>query len=203
MDRDQAVSSLGLVVLAAGDSRRMGAPKGLLPVGERPLLAWQLDRFQRAGGKSSVVVVGRDHELYRQALPGADMVRNLDPDKGAFSSLLLGLRRIFERPVRGAFVLPIDVPVADLSVWTSLAQPLTGGAAVVRPIHDGRRGHPVALSAAFCAKLMTAPPESRLDHEIRALPPDAIIDVSVDDPSISLNLNDPDAFAAWLRAGLR
>lgn len=180
-----------LVILAAGESSRMGAVKGLIEIGGIPLVSWQCQRFRDAGGRDICVVLGASAAMYLAAAPGLPHVINPQPERGPFSSLQVGLRHFAGR---SCFVLPVDVPAAKTATWVTLATALTLQVAVVRPRFDGRGGHPVLLSAPFAAALIdvsSTDPAARLDMQIRALPPAAVIDIEVDDPSLVINLNQP------------
>lgn len=206
---NNAGSSIGaaLVVLAGGTSARMGRPKALLPFQGRTWLDAQLQGFARAGGRDAIVVLSALDRL-RAALPWIDdalarevvtdglsvrAVHQPRPEEGPFSSLVLGLSAL---RARAAFVLPIDVPVCA-ATWRALASALDTHDAAV-PSHRGERGHPVLLSASFAARLRAIPidePDARLDRQLARADR---VEVSADDPSVLLDLDTPDEWAAWL-----
>ena len=105
------------VILAAGDSTRMGFPKALLLTRDgRPFVAAIAETFAAAGLTEIIVVTGRDHEriaaaLAHEALPvPPQVVRNLDPSRGQLSSLLIGIDRLSaETPA--VVVTLVDVPL--------------------------------------------------------------------------------------------
>lgn len=179
-----------VIVLAAGRSSRMGEPKGLVQVRGRSWLDVQLDAIERAGGRS-VVVLGADRQLYRQALPDLErralVALNEDPDRGPFSSLQCGLAMV--RAGAPVFVLPVDVPAASPSVWQDLQCALQGGVDAVVPELEGRGGHPVLLAGSTVVHLRSRPDTSRLDVELAALP--RVVRFPVKDPLVRLNLNAP------------
>jgi molybdenum cofactor cytidylyltransferase len=206
---NNADSSIGaaLVVLAGGASARMGQPKALLPFQGRTWLDAQLEGFARAGGRDAIVVVSAldrmrtalawiDDALAREVIADGLSVRAVHqprPEEGPFSSLVLGLSALRER---AAFVLPIDVPVCA-GTWHALAGAL-GDADAVVPAHHGRRGHPVLVSASFAARLSAIPidaPDARLDRQLARADR---VEVSVDDPTVLLDLDTPEEWAAWI-----
>ncbi len=187
-----------LVLLAGGRSTRMSLPKGLLEYKGQTWLTHQLEAFAAAGGERAVVVLGFDHEKYRERIPelnsksflglSLEVVVNSEPARGQFSSLLTGL----EKAQDGAFVLPVDVPAASPEIWRKLELALQEKVFVAQPVHDDRGGHPVLLSSAFVSCLLEIPPEEgRLDELIRELQPGELARVAVDDAKIELNLNQP------------
>ncbi|OFZ21492.1 MAG: hypothetical protein A2X94_08270 [Bdellovibrionales bacterium GWB1_55_8] len=205
-----------LVLLAGGQSSRMGEPKGLLRFGKRRWIEEQLHRFSFCGNKA-VVVLGYDHEKYLDAIPAfqdalqlwapwplphreelqLSVTVNQKPENGPFSSLGRGLNRLL--PDSDAFILPVDVPVAVPEVWRLLE---TRGRqrklSACIPEHQGKRGHPVWLSSRFAAHLRTLAPESpdsRLDQQIAALAQPLRDTIEVTDPKVTWNMNTPQEFA--------
>ena len=107
------------IVLAAGNSSRMGRPKALLPTGpEGELFLERMIRILLDGGVEEVVVVlGRDADLIRAAVPvAARPVRYVDNpayEDGQLSSLLAGLAAVDRPDVRAVMVTPVDLPLLD------------------------------------------------------------------------------------------
>ena len=118
-------------------------------------------------------------------------VENPEPDRGQLSSLLIGLAAIDRPGVRAALVTLIDVPlVAADTVRHLLAVARAERAAIVRPIHDGRHGHPVIFTRAFFDELRAADPSSGANavvHRHR----DAVRDVSVSDAGCVEDVDTP------------
>lgn len=91
------------IILAAGFSSRMGGFKPLMPLpspeGERPALDILLESYFRIGVHDIVVVSGyRGDEVDARARQAGTLgVRNLRPEDGMFSSVLLGLAHLPER----------------------------------------------------------------------------------------------------------
>lgn len=188
-----------LIVLAAGASSRMGEPKGLvrLPDG-RTWFAAQLAALPPVIARVTVIL-GFHADRYRAEVPELNapnigVLTNPRPEPGAFSSLQTGLRCV----AGAAFILPVDVPVAKPATWEALARAAKDGQSAVPTDDADRGGHPVLVSMALAAHLVTldpAAPESRLDVQMRAFPH---IRVPVGDPAIRCNLNTQADLAAWL-----
>ncbi|MFN7683867.1 MAG: NTP transferase domain-containing protein [Oligoflexia bacterium] len=200
-----------VVMLAAGRSSRTGSaglPKGLIEVQGKPWILGQLEALKRAGLSRVFVVLGHQKEVYEKVLgthrnfterSGVEvhLVHNPDPDRGSFSSLQCGLRAV---GLRGAWVLPVDVPCPTRAVWESLEQEaLVRSADAALPVHSGRGGHPVLISESFVCRLLDLSPdskESRLDHQIHALSPHQVARVEVTDERVLANLNTLADFAS-------
>lgn len=102
----------GLVV-AAGYSSRMGTSKPLLPLGDTTVLGQVLRRLRGGGASPLLVVTGhRGEEVAEEARRhGAVPVPNPDYPEGMFSSIRTGVLALEELDLRGAVLLPVDVPL--------------------------------------------------------------------------------------------
>jgi hypothetical protein len=84
--------SLGVVILAAGRSSRMGQPKLLLPWGASSILGHLIHQWQLLSAKQITVVCSQDNhginaELNRLNFPQASRIVNPNPERGMFSSI--------------------------------------------------------------------------------------------------------------------
>lgn len=187
------LASLPLIILAAGKSSRMGFPKGLMPYRGKKLLQYQIEHFFSLGGKKVVVVLGEHRERYLKEIPAlsnCQLVFNDQVDLGPFYSLQLALN-LLEND-KGAFLLPMDTPGANPSVWKSLAKSHQGKEWVSIPTFEERGGHPIILNRSFFKTLLNIDPqteEARLDLQIKKLSLDKILRLPVKDSRIRLNIN--------------
>ena len=101
-----------------------------------------------------------------------------------FSSVIKGLEQIQQTD---CFLLPIDTPCPDKTVWDSLLNELKG-AQVCIPEFEHKGGHPILLGSDLIPKILEKrnDPEARLDHFLRTC---NVKRVEVKDPKINFNLN--------------
>lgn len=184
-----------VILLAGGRSSRMGMPKGLIPVQGIPLLLWQWARLREVGVLDVILVLGFGAESYRPLFPQLDragirfqLVRNHFPERGPFSSMLVGLSRC-NGP---AFLLPVDVPCPTREVWHAIKEVVKKERAVI-PFFGNHGGHPVWLSGDFVAELRAHPPTDRLDEIIRGLPLKQKRRLDVADSRVVANWNTPES----------
>ena len=196
------LKKIPVIVLAAGDSQRMGIPKGLLDYHGKPFLSYQIESLFEIGFTDIIVVSGKDTALYQENIPElkkSTVIVNPQPERGLFSSIQSGLLRLKDKYQSGVFILPLDVPCPSKEVWNQLAAELSSSEANVSiPEFNGKRGHPVLLSDEFKQYLQTCSSDSRLDFEIRKqkeLQKAKII--SVNDKNITLNLNTLEEWEAF------
>jgi len=142
----QAVKErIGAVVLAAGESRRMGRPKQTLEWRGEPFVRWVAAAALQAGCDPVLVVLGANAEEVEQAVSGLNVrcVHNSDWAGGQSTSLRTGLNALPEN-CGGCLFLLADQP----QIPTTLLQRLIEGharnlAPITAPLLDGRRGNPV------------------------------------------------------------
>jgi molybdenum cofactor cytidylyltransferase len=185
------------IILAAGESSRMGRPKALLPFGDSGRSFVQhIAQALCDGGVEEALVVGRaddealQGELARVACPCRYVV-NPDPGRGQLSSLLCGLD-VADRPgVTGVLVTPVDVPFVSPAIVRALLERFgTARALVVRAVHAGRHGHPVIFSRAIFADLRRADPARGAKAVLHAHA-SAIVDVETDSPGVTEDVDSP------------
>jgi len=162
--------SFPVIVLAAGESKRMGEAKGLLNYRGKPFLSYQIEQLRKLGIWEIIVVLGKDFELYKEKiseLKDTVITVNPNPEKGQFSSVQFGLQALSKTHSTGVYVLPLDVPCPEMEVWEKLAIGLNKfDVNVTIPEVEGKKGHPVLLAKEFKEFLLSCSTDSRLDHEI-------------------------------------
>jgi molybdenum cofactor cytidylyltransferase len=210
---------LAVVILAAGESRRMGQPKALVPFPESFRNArsndadWlaahadaaptqpktflchlsEVTQHPRAG-ILRVVVGAHAREIQAQAkLDAEELVVNEDWQRGQLSSLQAAIRSLPEGATEGMLVCLVDHPLISAEMVGRVIGAFDGAKnKIVIPTYRGRRGHPVIFPSAMYAELLSAPEEIGARAVVRAHEGD-VIEVPVDEEGVVLNLNDPES----------
>ena len=188
------------VILAAGDSRRMGRPKALLPLGRKTFLQHVLDCHLTLG-TDPWVVLGRQHRQIRSRLEpaAARVLVNPDPDRGPLSSLLLVLKEL--DGYDGALVHAVDHPlVAKSTLRALLREHSRCPACILIPRHRGKKGHPVLFPQRFFAELKQAPMNQGARWVVRRRLSSQLL-VSVVDSGVVTNINLPEQVDRLRRTG--
>lgn len=139
------MSRVAAVVLAAGASTRMGAPKALLVWRGQPFVAHAI-ALARAVGAAPIVAVEGAHAIPDELLGTAVRVKNDAWSLGPLGSLQAGLRLALadDPPPQAVLVLSVDRPhVAPKTVVALVAAHLREPTCVWQPSCDGRHGHPI------------------------------------------------------------
>ncbi len=162
------------VVLAAGESRRMGEAKQLLPFGGKTVLQTVVDRLLLTRADGVLVVLGCKQEEIRQTILDRDIRIVLNPDyrEGMFSSVRSGISALPHDAT--AFVICLgDQPWVDPDVVDRLIQVhLKSGRGIVIPTCNGKRGHPTLISIHYRDEILGLSEEHGLKPLTRGHPED-------------------------------
>jgi molybdenum cofactor cytidylyltransferase len=184
------------IVLAAGASSRMGAPKALLDAGGETFVRRILSTLRDAGIRDAVVVIRPgDAAVVREVAAAryGRAIENPQPERGQLSSLVAGLNAVDAPDVDAALVTLVDVPlIVPGTVTTLLARARVSHAPIVRAVSGGRHGHPVIFTRALFDALRTADPAEGAKAVLRA---HAIEDVEVADPGVVQDFDTPGDYA--------
>ena len=181
---------LAAVVPAAGLSRRMGREKILLPFRGSTILETILQTLDSAGVSTIVAVVRPDlpEAAERARREGAIVVTNPHPDEKMLLSIQLGLAAL-PPELDAVFVWPADHP-AVLPATVHLLARAADPARALLPTYLSRRGHPVLIGRKLLPEIARIPMREGLRRLWRTRP-DAVLEVSVEDPGIVRNIDTP------------
>jgi molybdenum cofactor cytidylyltransferase len=193
------------LLLAAGDSDRMGSPKALLPWRGLPLLSHQLQQIQKSRIAECVVVLGRGADSLRPLVsppmrPGwkARAAYNPRHEEGKCGSILCGLTALSTQP-DGVMIAAVDQPL-DSRLLNALLETAegeweksdaAGRRSIIVPSFLGRRGHPPFFCSSLVSELMGISEESQGLKAVIRRNPARVLQMPWDDPGILLNLNTP------------
>ncbi|MDA0840416.1 MAG: nucleotidyltransferase family protein [Planctomycetota bacterium] len=188
------------VILAAGESSRMGKLKPLLPFGESTILETVIDQIGKAGIDEIFVVVGHEGKRIQETISSkvAGTIPNEDYRSGMFSSVLCAVRHLESRSKRPDGVL---VALADQPSITSVA--ISGLVTsfheypeeILVPTFKGRRGHPIIFPFSI---LKGATSYTGVDglRGFRELHSESVVEVAIDEKGILIDLDTPEEYEA-------
>jgi molybdenum cofactor cytidylyltransferase len=188
------------VVLAAGQSRRMGFPKALLPIDDHTFVQHVVATLAASRVAASYVVLGCDHQriVAEVDLAPAQVVLNPDWEQGQLSSLVAGLRALPAGEYDAALMALVDHPLIDLAVVDAIIAAFEQtGQPIVLPVHDGRRGHPVLFAARLFPELLAAPADQGARAVVRTHASE-VLEVPAAAPGILADIDTPQLYAEWV-----
>jgi len=181
------------IVLAAGESLRMGSPKMLLPWHGRSVVEAVVASLREGGLERILIVVGGGREGVEQALAGAQVGFAFNPAfaRGEMlSSIQAGLRAMDDE-TEAAMLTPGDLPrIRPATVRAVMEAMAAAPARIGVPVYGGRRGHPVLVPRAYWPALLALGEGDSLRTFLRAHE-DEIARVEVPDPGIHADLDTP------------
>ena len=195
------------VVLAAGESRRMGRNKLLLPWGETTVLGRTLANVRASAVHDVVVVTGHEREKVETVVAAAErlhdasdthtagphIVDNIDYANGMLATVQAAVRAL---PAASEAILVVlgDQPMVGPPTIDRLLTAYAGSpAGLVAPTYDGRRGNPVLIDRRYFAELLTLPPDAA-PRVLLARYPDDLLAVPVDSDAILHDLDRPEEY---------
>ena len=196
---------LVVIVPAAGHSRRMGQPKLLLPLGDRPVIARLVEAFDHPSVLDVLVVVRPDDAVLAEAAEaaGAVSVRAPEPPPDWKASIGWGSdemrRRWGSDEIDGWMLVPADHPVLDAELVGRVAEAwAVNRPPVLVPTHEGRRGHPTVFGVELAEEVASIPDETGLNWLV-ARYGDAVEEVELGRPEVLLDLDTPEQYEALRR----
>ncbi len=190
--------SLGVVILAAGASQRMGRPKLLLPWGGTSVLGHLLSQWQQLGAAQIAVVCAQgntalDTELDRLQFPVSGRIVNPHPEQGMFSSIRCAAGwsgwRSELNLTHWAIVLGDQPHLQPATLRKLLELVAAHPENICQPSRNGRGRHPVVLPKRVFQQLPDAP-ESNLKQFLGRWA-SLVARCEQDDPGLDLDLDMP------------
>jgi molybdenum cofactor cytidylyltransferase len=208
--------SLCAVILAAGESTRMGSDKALLPwPPARPgTTSASAQTFLSAAIQALspfndivIVVAGKNEAKLAPFVyaTGAALVRNPSPERGQFSSLQVGLHAVLNHGRDGAMITLVDRPPVGQATLGALRvafqTALSNGKWAVVPEYQGRHGHPILVGREMIEAFLKAPADSTARDVLHQNLPHLVY-LPTDDPGIAMNVDTPEDYRALAEPGV-
>ena len=191
---------IAALILAAGQSRRMGAEnKLLLEIDGKPMVRHVAERVLASAARPVTIVLGHQPDAVKAALDGLDVrfVENPDYADGLSSSLKTGLAAVPES-ADGAIVCLSDMPGVSPELIDRLIAGFNPveGRAILAPTRGGRRGNPVLWARRFFDELMGLSGDTGAKHLIGTYG-EFLTEIEAPDDGVLIDLDTPAALAAY------
>jgi CTP:molybdopterin cytidylyltransferase MocA len=179
----------------------MGVPKALLDWGGRPLIVHQVSVLAAHDAVAEIVVVtGHAADQVTSVLAGssARAVRNPNYRSGRATSIAAGARALDERAA-GILIVSVDQPLESAVVQALLQAWRADPGSIWRPTYQNQHGHPVTFPHDLRGELEAVTDATQGLRAVMRGHADRVRDLPVDQPSVLLNLNSPEVYAAARR----
>lgn len=201
---------LGALLLAAGQSRRMGAEsKLLLPFPERPMVAVTAERLRAAGIFDPIfIVTGHRSAEVRAAVDASDagpvqFIPAPDYADGLSRSLIAGVKEALRLPLDGLLIALADMPLIDAEDLRALADAFAPdqGRSIIVPTVDGQRGNPTLWARSLLPEMLSLDGDQGAKRLMQRFA-NQVAEVPRTNPGLLVDLDTPEAYRIAL-AGLR
>ena len=196
------------IILAAGESTRMGRDKALLPwppnlPPNTPSGGTLLSAAIKALSDYCdlvIIVAGKNETALRPVIYGcgAFLALNPNPDLGQFSSLQVGLHEVLNQGRDAAMVTLVDRPPpqsTSLQALTSAFANRNHDVWSVVPEYQGKHGHPILIGREMIEAFLKAPATS-VARDIEHANQQRILYVPVSDSQVTANIDTPEQYAS-------
>jgi molybdenum cofactor cytidylyltransferase len=188
------------IVLAAGESRRMGQPKQLLPFGERTILERVVDTLLTAGIGEVVVVLGHLADRVRVVLGDRPVkaIVNTAYRQGMLSSVKCGVRAVGAEYDAVLIALGDQPHIEGAVVGEVIRAYRDSDAGIVIPRYGDKKGHPIIINLRkYREAVANLPEDAGLNVLMQEHADDVrLIDVGTED--IIRDIDVPDDYAREL-----
>jgi len=200
--------AIGVIILGAGDSVRMGRPKLLLPWGGTTIIGHLIRQWQALGAEQ-IAVVQRPHdeplnaELDRLNFPIGDRIENPDCKRGMFSSIQCAANWPGWKHDLGlwAIILGDQPHLQPETLRALLAFHREHPDAISQPVHEGRARHPVLLPRPAFAELRQSRAETLKDFLQQTSY--KIIGHPMEDTGLMIDLDKPEDYERVVKSALK
>lgn len=183
------------IILAGGESRRMGTPKMLLPFRGNTMLGKVIENVTASRVDHTLVVLGAEKDKIGELLNGyrVSSCYNVNYNEGMLSSVKCGIKHLPEN-CRAFLVFQGDQPMILPSTTDKLIEAyLKSEKGIMMPVFNKKKGHPLLIDSRFIANVE----QLDNDHGLRVLAekmPGEVSLIDVDDPGILRDFDTPEDY---------
>jgi len=188
------------MILAAGESKRMGKPKLLLPFGDKTIIETIVATIVSSKVEKTLVILGSERGKIEEKIKNypVKIVYNRDFRSGMLSSVKCGFQALPEE-TRAVLVVLGDQPKISTTVINKLVTAYkSSGKGIILPVYNKERGHPVLIDVKYREEVENLSPEVGLRGTVYNHPED-ILEVDAETPSIFQDIDDESDYKRELK----
>ncbi len=164
--------NLGVIILAAGGSTRMGEPKQLLKINGKSLIRKTVETAMELEPVSVLVVLGHVFQKIQSELAGLNVgiVNNKDWQKGMAGSLRIGVQKMLENEVQAVLILVCDQPHISSDYLKRLYESFQAkDKLAIASFYNSIKGVPAIFNVEVLKKINTSQGDFGARHLIKEL----------------------------------
>ena len=181
---------LSAILLAAGESKRMGEPKQLMPLGSSTVVEQAIDNLLNSAVNEVIVVLGYRAEEITETIAAKPVKIIVNPNyrQGMSTSIIAGLNLVYHQAQAVMLTLG-DQPLVDSQTINRLIEEFYNhNKGIALPTYQGRRGHPIIFAIKYKPELLKLEGDIG-GREIIKHHPDDILEVAVDSESVITDID--------------
>ena len=186
---------INAIVLAAGESRRMGKPKPLLRFKDKTFLDQIISALRDSDVDRITIVLGADAEMIKNSvdLSGTNIVINKDYKKGQLSSLSAAIEDT-PQETDAILVCLVDNPFITKEVINKIiAKFKETNNPIIVPVFNGQRGHPTLFSKSLFSELVNAPKEQGARYVLYSNA-EKVLELETSESTILIGIDTPEDY---------
>ncbi len=188
------------ILLAAGESRRMGSPKALLRYQGKTFIERICNAYLTAGVDELIVVLGARADELRRAIPAHPTLRTVVNPRyfqGQLSSLMTGIGALSSES-EAVIVNLVDHPLISANTISSLTSSFRESPLpILIASYNGKRGHPVLFSRQVYGEILAAPLNQGAKVVVRK-DPSRVRELPLNDPGILADIDTPEDYQRFI-----
>lgn len=183
------------IILAAGESKRMGEPKALLKIGDQHFINRIASVLEASRLDLIYAVLGDRKEKIEPLLSrNVNPIHNPSFQEGQISSLKAAVEKIQYENCDAAIVTLVDHPLISAAVVERLIESFyQSKKRIIVPTHAGKRGHPVLYSREVFPQILAAPLD-RGAKTVRLANLEHTLEVAVNEPGVLIDIDTPEEY---------
>jgi molybdenum cofactor cytidylyltransferase len=186
------------IILAAGESKRMGFPKMLLPFGGKTIIECIIEKVLNSDSNNIIVVLGAEKEAIAAKIKNMPVryCYNEKFKEGMLSSVKCGFNNLpFD--FRAALIFPGDQPmVSSDSINSVINAYIHSKKGLVIPVYKNKRGHPLLIDRTYLDDIKCLNPSIGL-HALADRFSEDVLEVVTEDPGILRDIDTYEEYLQW------
>ncbi len=186
---------ISAIILAAGESKRMGEVKQLMSFGKSTILEQVIDNVMGSKVNEVIVVLGYKVEEVKKTIRSKQVKTVINPDyvQGMSTSIVAGLKMV-NRNTRAVMIVLGDQPLIDSKTINDLITAFSiNDKGIVIPVFQGRRGNPVIFSVKYKNELLNLKGDIG-GRDIVSRNPDDVLEVTVNCEGVLTDIDTPESY---------